>query len=56
MYLLVPLLEKLKDPAQECIMEIYIVLEEMALTVIERFTKKVPQIKHELSDIIVKFL
>lgn len=42
LYLLTPCLERLKDPAQECIMEIYIVLEDMAMKILDRVCAKVP--------------
>lgn len=48
LYLLTPLLEKLKEPAFECINEIYMVLEEIASGILAKLINKAPALKEEL--------
>lgn len=46
--LLIPQLKKLKDPAQDTISEVYSVLEDLAIRILERVCKKLPAMKQEL--------
>lgn len=46
--LLTPLLEKLKEPAFECVNEVYHVLEEIAVNILNKIIAKAPALKDEL--------
>ncbi|KAL4504370.1 hypothetical protein ABPG72_009816 [Tetrahymena utriculariae] len=48
--LLTPLLQKLKDPAFECVNEVYHILEEIATSILDKIVSKVPALKEELQD------
>ena len=48
LYLLVPLLELLKEPAFECVNEIYHILEEIAASTLTKIISKAPALKDEL--------
>ena len=50
LYLLVPLLKKLKEPAFECIMEVYHILEEITIQILDKIVKKVPALKEEVKE------
>ncbi|EAR96322.2 dynamin central region family protein (macronuclear) [Tetrahymena thermophila SB210] len=52
--LLTPLLQKLKDPAFECVNEVYHVLEEIATNILDKIVSKVPALKEELQDNILQ--
>lgn len=45
MALLVPQLKKMREPAQECITEIYGVLEDLSIKILGRVCEKVPSLK-----------
>lgn len=51
--LLTPLLQKLKEPAFECINEVYHVLEEIAVNILNKIIAKAPALKEELQDSII---
>lgn len=48
LYLLTPLLFKLKEPAFECVNEIYHVLEEISVRILSQIISKAPALKEEL--------
>ena len=53
LYLLVPLLELLKEPAFECVNEIYHILEEIAASTLTKIISKAPALKDELQESIL---
>lgn len=42
LYLLTPVLEKLKEPAHETLMEVYQILEEACLKILDKLLEKTP--------------
>lgn len=51
--LLIPQLQLLRDPAQECISEVYQILEELAVKILDRLLEKLPMLKAELMETII---
>lgn len=54
--LLIPLLKDMREPAQDCITEIYSVLEELSIKILDRVCEKVPQLKQEVQENVLKHL
>jgi hypothetical protein len=51
-YLLTPQLEKLKEPALDLVMDVYALLEMMAVSIIDRIFARFPLLKPEIIEII----
>ena len=56
MFLLIPLLKRLKEPAATSINEIFECINELAEKIVEHVTKKVPNIRDEIWDSISSIL
>ena len=54
--LLTPQLNRLKEPGFECINEVYSILEETAIKILEGLMEKMPRVKEELKDTVLKHL
>jgi len=51
-YLIQPKLEQLREPALDCLMEVYHYLESLATSIVEKVFQRFPAVIPEIMDII----
>ena len=55
-YLLTPQMEKLKEPAIDLIQDVYMQLEILACSIIEKIFARFPQLKPEIIELVTSVL